>query len=158
LKADAFIYGWVGSCFGAGTLLFSFYAGSKKLSPKTELKVLGAGMALLSLSGFLVGLSPNYWIIMVVWFLAGMGNATINSYGVTMMIKETPHEVQGRVFAAFGAIVSVASIGSMSVAAGVIGMFGVREVFIAAGAAAFIAFLVFFPTVYKEQSKIIKKG
>jgi hypothetical protein len=37
-------------------------------------------------------------------------------------------------------------------------MFGVREVFVTAGAGAFIAFLVFFPTVYKEQSKIIKKG
>jgi MFS family permease len=158
LKADAFIYGLVGSCFGAGTLLFSFYAGSKKLSAKTELKILGVGMGLLSLSGFAVGLAPNYWVIMVVWFIAGMGNATINSYGVTMMIKETPHAVQGRVFAAFGAIISVASIGSMSVAAGVIGMFGVREVFVAAGAGAFIAFLVFFPTVYKEQSKIIKKG
>jgi drug/metabolite transporter superfamily protein YnfA len=27
-----------------------------------------------------------------------------------MMIKETPHEVQGRVFAAFGALISFASI------------------------------------------------
>ena len=85
-----------------------------------------------------------------------MSNATINSYGVSMMVKETPHEVQGRVFAAFGAVVSVASIGTMSIAGGLIGIFGVREVLVTSGALAFVAFLVLFPTVYREQSKIIK--
>ncbi|NBR22678.1 MAG: MFS transporter, partial [Micrococcales bacterium] len=84
------------------------------------------------------------------------GNATINAYGVGMMIKVTPHEVQGRVFAAFGAIVSVASIGSMSVAGYLIGAFGVREVFVIAGSLAFVAFAVLFPTVYREQMKQIK--
>ena len=113
-------------------------------------------MAVLSLMGVAVGLSPNYWVVMVVWFIGGMSNATINSYGVSMMVKETPHEVQGRVFAAFGAVVSVASIGTMSIAGGLIGFFGVREVLVASGALAFIAFLVLFPTVYREQSKIIR--
>lgn len=158
LGANSFIYGLVGSCFAVGMLLFSLYSGAKKVSPKSELKILGVGMAILSLSGLAVGLSPNYWIIMVIWFIAGMANATINSYGVGMMIKITPHAVQGRVFAAFGAIVSTASIGSMSVAAGLIGVYGVREVFVVAGIMAFIAFLVFFPTVFKEQTKIIKEA
>jgi MFS family permease len=85
-----------------------------------------------------------------------MANATINSYGVGMMIKVTPHEVQGRVFAAFGAIISVASIGSMSLAGYLIGAFGVRNVFVIAGLLAFIAFVVLFPTVYREQLKLIK--
>ena len=156
MGADSFIYGLVGTGFALGTLIFSAIAGSRKVSPKTELIILGIGMAILSLSGFGVGIAPNYWFIMVVWFIAGMGNATINAYGVGMMIKVTPHEVQGRVFAAFGAIISVASIGSMSVAGYLIGVFGVREVFVIAGSLAFIAFLVLFPTVYKEQLKIIK--
>lgn len=156
MGADSFIYGLVGTGFALGTLLFSAVAGSRKVSPKTELIILGFGMAILSLSGFGVGIAPNYWFIMVVWFIAGMGNATINSYGVGMMIKITPHEVQGRVFAAFGAIISVASIGSMSVAGYLIGVFGVREVFVIAGSLAFITFLLLFPTVYKEQLKLIK--
>ncbi len=156
MGADSFIYGLVGTGFALGTLLFSAVAGSRKASPKTELIILGFGMAILSLSGFGVGIAPNYWFIMVVWFIAGMGNATINSYGVGMMIKITPHEVQGRVFAAFGAIISVASIGSMSVAGYLIGAFGVREVFVIAGSLAFITFLLLFPTVYKEQLKLIK--
>ena len=156
MGADSFIYGLVGTGFALGTLIFSAIAGSRKVSPKTELIILGFGMAILSLSGFGVGIAPNYWFIMVVWFIAGMGNATINSYGVGMMIKVTPHEVQGRVFAAFGAIISVASIGSMSVAGYLIGVFGVREVFVIAGSLAFIAFLVLFPTVFREQVKIIK--
>ena len=156
MGADSFIYGLVGTGFALGTLIFSAIAGSRKVSPKTELIILGFGMAILSLSGFGVGIAPNYWFIMVVWFIAGMGNATINAYGVGMMIKVTPHEVQGRVFAAFGAIISVASIGSMSVAGYLIGVFGVRNVFVIAGSLAFIAFLVLFPTVYKEQLKVIK--
>lgn len=156
MGADSFIYGLVGTGFALGTLLFSAVAGSRKVSPKTELIITGIGMAILSLSGFGVGIAPNYWFIMVVWFIAGMGNATINSYGVGMMIKVTPHEVQGRVFAAFGAIISVASIGSMSVAGYLIGVFGVREVFVIAGSLAFITFLLLFPTVYKEQLKLIK--
>jgi len=156
MGADSLIYGLVGTFFAVGTLLFSLAAGAKKVSMKHELVILGFGMGILSLSGLGVGLAPNYYIIMVVWFIAGMANATINSYGVGMMIKETPHEVQGRVFAAFGAIISVASIGSMSIAGYLIGAFGVREVFIVAGLLAFTAFAVFFPTVYKAQSKIIK--
>jgi len=156
LGADAFIYGLVGTAFAVGTLLFSAVAGAKKVKPKTELIVLGYGMAILSIAGLAVGLAPNYWVIMVVWFVAGMANATINSYGVGMMIKETPHEVQGRVFAAFGSIIAVASIGSMSVAGLLIGAFGVREVFVISGILAFVAFAVLFPTVYREQTKIIK--
>jgi DHA3 family macrolide efflux protein-like MFS transporter len=156
MGADSLIYGLVGTFFAVGTLLFSLAAGAKKVSMKHELVILGFGMGILSLSGLGVGLAPNYYIIMVVWFIAGMANATINSYGVGMMIKETPHEVQGRVFAAFGAIISVASIGSMSVAGYLIGVFGVRNVFVIAGSLAFITFLILFPTVYKEQLKVIK--
>ena len=156
LGADSLIYGLVGTGFAIGTLLFSALAGSRKVKPKTELVILGYGMAALSLSGFAVGLAPSYWFVMAVWFVAGMANGTINSYGVGMMIKETPHEVQGRVFAAFGAIISVASIGSMGLAGGLIDLFGVREVFIIAGLLAFVSFAVLFPTVYKEQTKIIK--
>jgi len=156
LGADSLIYGLVGTSFAIGTLLFSALAGSRKVKPRTELVILGYGMAALSLSGFAVGLAPSYWFVMAVWFVAGMANGTINSYGVGMMIKETPHEVQGRVFAAFGAIISVASIGSMGVAGGLIELFGVREVFIIAGLLAFVSFLALFPTVYKEQTTIIK--
>lgn len=156
MGADSFIYGLVGTGFALGTLLFSAIASAKKVKPRTELIILGYGMAILSLSGFAVGVAPNYWVIMGVWFVAGMANATINSYGVGMMIKETPHEVQGRVFAAFGSIIAVASIGSMSVAGYLIGAFGVREVFVIAGILAFVAFVMLFPTVYKEQTKTIK--
>lgn len=156
LGADAFIYGLVGSFFAVGTLLFSLFAGAKKFSGKQELVILGFGMGIMSLSSFGVGLAINYVMVMVIWFIAGMANATINSYGVGMMIKVTPHEVQGRVFAAFGALVSIASITAMSLAGILIDVFGVREVFIGAGIAGFIAFLSLFPTVYKEQLKVLR--
>ena len=156
MGASKTIYGLVGTGFAVGMLLTNLLVSKNKVEPRTELIVLGLGMAILSISGFFVGISPNYWVVMVVWFIAGAANATINSYGVGMMIKVTPHEVQGRVFAAFGAVVSVASIGSMGIAGFAVEAFGVREVFMVAGLFAAIAFLLLFPTVYKEQAKIIK--
>ena len=118
--------------------------------------VLAFGLSFLSLAGLGVGVSPNYWVIIPIWFIAGLGNGAINTYGVGMMLRVIPHEVQGRVFAAFNAIISTAGIGSMAIAGTVIGIFGVRNVFIVAGSLAFIAFAIFFPTVYKEQLKLIK--
>ena len=155
MKADALIYGLVGGFFAVGTLASSLIIGARKASPRVELLLLGIGTAVLSLSGLAVGLAPNYWFVMVVWFIAGSANATINTYGVGMMIKAIPHEVQGRAFAAFNAIISIASIGSMSVAGLLIGVFGVREVFIAAGILAAISYVVLYPTVHREQSKVI---
>lgn len=155
MKADALIYGLVGGFFAVGTLVSSLIIGARKASPRVELLLLGIGTAVLSLSGLAVGLAPNYWFVMVVWFIAGSANATINTYGVGMMIKAIPHEVQGRAFAAFNAIISIASIGSMSVAGLLIGVFGVREVFIAAGILAAISYVVLYPTVHREQSKVI---
>jgi len=155
MKADALIYGLVGGCFAVGTLVCSLIIGARKASPRAELLLLGIGTAVLSLSGLAVGLAPNYWFVMVVWFIAGSANATINTYGVGMMIKAIPHEVQGRAFAAFNAIISIASIGSMSVAGLLIGVFGVREVFITAGILAAISYVVLYPTVHREQSKVI---
>jgi len=155
MKADALIYGLVGGCFAVGTLVCSLIIGARKASPRAELLLLGIGTAVLSLSGLAVGLAPNYWFVMVVWFIAGSANATINTYGVGMMIKAIPHEVQGRAFAAFNAIISIASIGSMSVAGLLIGVFGVREVFITAGILAAISYVVLYPTVHIEQSKVI---
>jgi DHA3 family macrolide efflux protein-like MFS transporter len=156
MGASKTIYGLVGTGFAVGMLLTNLLISKNKVSPRTELIVLGFGMGILSISGFFVGISPNYWVVMVVWFIAGAANATINSYGVGMMIKVTPHEVQGRVFAAFGAVVSVASTGSMGIAGFAVEAFGVREVFMVAGLLAAIAFLLLFPTVYREQTKIIK--
>jgi MFS family permease len=155
MKADAFIYGLVGGFFAVGTLVSSLIIGARKAAPRVELLLLGIGTAVLSLSGLAVGLAPNYWFVMVVWFIAGSANATINTYGVGMMIKAIPHEVQGRAFAAFNAIISIASIGSMSVAGLLIGVFGVREVFITAGILAAISYVVLYPTVHREQSKVI---
>lgn len=151
LGGDSLIYGLVGSGFAVGTLAFSAFAGIKKLKPKTELRLLGIGFGFLSLAAIVVGQAPNYWVVMAVWAIAGAANATLNTYGVAMMIKVIPHEVQGRVFAAFGALVSVASIGSMSLGGVLVDAIGVREVFMVAGVFAIAAVIVLFPGVYRAQ-------
>ena len=158
LGADSFIYGLIGSAFAMGALLFSALSGTLNLSRKLQLQIVGIGSASLATCGLLVGVAPNYWVIMVLWFIAGASNASLNTYGVAMMINVIPHEVQGRVFAAFQAITSVASIGSMSMAGVLIAAFGVREIFVISGCLALLAVILLFPQVYREQSKLIKAG
>jgi len=45
-----------------------------------------------------------------------LGNAMVNSYGVGIMTKRIPMELQGRTFAAFSGITSVAAISSHAIA------------------------------------------
>ena len=158
LGADAFIYALVGTGFAVGTFVFSALAGSLKLSLKAQLVVVGVGSLCLATCCLLVGVAPNYWVIMGLWFVAGGANATLNTYGVGMMIPAVPREVQGRVFAAFSAITSVASIGSMSMAGFLINAFGVREIFVISGVLSVLSVLLLYPSVYREQSKIIEAG
>ncbi|MEY4349114.1 MAG: hypothetical protein RL719_411 [Actinomycetota bacterium] len=155
LHANAFIYGLVGAGFALGSLLGGLLAGKLKLSAMTELTVLGAGLGVLSLSGLAVGLAPNYWFVLVIWFFAGMGNAAINSYGVGMMIRAIPMEVQGRTFAAFNGIISTAGIGSQAAAGVILGFVDVRTLFVIAGVLAFTAFATLFPVVFRTQREII---
>jgi MFS family permease len=155
LHADALIYGLVGGCFAVGTLIGSLLFSKIKLSAKQELMVLGGGLGILSLSGVAVGLAQNYWFVMVVWFLAGFGNASINTYGVGMMIRSIPMEVQGRAFAAFNGIISVAGIGSQGFSGVILYTIDVRALFVTAGILAFVSFLCLFPIVYRAQIKVI---
>lgn len=156
LSGDAQIYGMVGTGFALGTLSFSAFAASRKIKPMSELRLVGLGAIVLAGAGLAVGLAPNYWVVMGIWAIAGAANAPLNTYGVAMMVKVVPHEVQGRLFAAFGALISAASIGSMSVSGILIGALGVREVFVLAGVLSLVVVLLFFPSVYREQKKIIQ--
>ena len=157
LGGTALIYGLVGTGFAIGTLAFSAFASSKKLAAITELRVVGFGALVLAVCGLAVGLAPNYWVVMGLWAVAGAANATLNTYGVAMMIKVIPYEIQGRVFAAFSALIAVASIGSMSMAGLLIDAFGVREVFMIAGVLSIAVVLALFPGVYKQQRLNIAK-
>ena len=156
LKGDAQIYGLVGTGFAIGTLAFSAFAASKKIKQISELRSVGISAPVLADCTLTVGPAPNYWVVMALWAVAGASLAPLNTYGVAMMVKVVPHEVQGRVFAAFGAMVSVASIGSMSVAGLLIGALGVREVFVVAGVLSILVVIVLFPSVYREQKKILQ--
>lgn len=151
MGGTALIFGFVGTGFAIGTLAFSAFASVKKLSGLTELKIVGIGSVALSLCGLVVGLAPNYWIVLVLWVIAGAANATLNTYGVAMMVKVIPFEIQGRVFASFSALIAVATIGSMSAAGFLIDAFGVREVFVLAGVTSMVVVLALYPSVYKQQ-------
>lgn len=158
LKGNALIYGMIGTGFAVGTLAFSAFAAAKKISATAELILVGAGALFLAVACIAVGSAPNYWIVLGVWILGGAANSSLNTYGVAMMFKVIPHEIQGRVFAAFGALISIASIGSLSIAGFLIEAFGVREVFVISGVLAVAVVAVLFPSVFREQRKEIARS
>lgn len=150
LNADALIYGLVGGGFALGTVLASVAIARLQLSQRAQFMLLGFGFGTISLSGVLVGLAPNYWFVLGVWFLAGLGNAMVNSYGVGIMTKRIPMELQGRTFAAFSGITSVAAISSHAIAGLALGVIDVRTLFITAGVLAMVFCAVLFPKIVKS--------
>jgi MFS family permease len=151
LHANALIYGLVSAGFAMGVLTGSLVASKLKLSTKTELKLLGVGFAVFSLAGVAVGLAPNYWFVMVIWFIGGVGNAAVNTYGIGIMTRSIPMEIQGRTFAAFNGIISLAGIASQAAAGIILAFIDVRVLFAVAGSLAFLAFATLFPVVVRMQ-------
>ncbi|MFM2023386.1 MAG: hypothetical protein RL166_242 [Actinomycetota bacterium] len=149
LKADALIYGLVGGGFALGTVLASVVVAKLKFSEKVQYSLLGCGFGTISIAGVLVGLAPNYWFVLGVWFFAGLGNAMVNSYGVGIMTKRIPMQLQGRTFAAFSGVTSVAAISSHAIAGFALEVIDVRTLFISAGILAMLCFALLFPNLIK---------
>ncbi|MEX1287237.1 MAG: MFS transporter [Acidimicrobiia bacterium] len=77
---------------------------------------------------------------LVVLFLAiGLGVAPLTGSVSTLLQRETPPELLGRVAASLNATVTGASVGSMAVAATLAGLVGVRGVFVVSGLVALVA-------------------
>ena len=128
LNASAFIYGIVGSLFAAGSLIGAFVVSKLKLTKRQEGYAAVFSPALLVLSVMGLSLAPDWGWAMVTTFIAGLGNAAINSYGVALIMERSKEEARGRIMAAFGAMVTSGGISSLALGGILISAFGVREV------------------------------
>ncbi len=96
------------------------------------LAVVGVLVALLSQVAGIAGL-------VVLFFAIGLGVAPLTGSVSTLLQRETPPELLGRVAASLNATVTGASVGSMAVAATLAGLVGVRGVFVVSGLVALVA-------------------
>jgi MFS family permease len=115
--------GWrfavVDIAFFAGMVLASVTVGNflTNLRPKYYIVwgLIIAGAAIVP-----IGLSPDYWFLVVAWLLAGLAVAPINTGVATLMQIVVPNSQLGRVGGGIGTVSETASITSMALA-GVLG-------------------------------------
>lgn len=149
LKADAFIYGLVGSAFAVGSVLGGVGASALKIpeAKHPTIVVLAMVVLVLALSG--LALSWHWWVAIVMSFIAGVGNSLLNAYGIGIIMRRGKDATRGRVMAAFGAVVTTASVAASGAGGILIGIFGVREVLITGSALSAVAVIVFAPAVLR---------
>jgi MFS family permease len=120
---DATELGWrfalVDVAFFAGMVLAGFIVGNflTKLAPK---QFIVWGLIIAGAMITPIGLAPDYWVLVVVWFLAGLAVAPINTGVATLMQIVVPNSQLGRVGGGIATVSEVANITSMALA-GVLG-------------------------------------
>lgn len=149
LKATPFIYGLVGTAFAVGSILGGVGASTLKVpeSKHPRLVVLSMGVLAISILGLAV--SWHWWVALVMSFVAGIGNAVLNAYGVGIIIRRSKAETRGRVMAAFGAVANTSSVAASGAGGILIGIFGVRAVLVVGGILSIFVVLLFSPPVLR---------
>lgn len=151
LKVSPFIYGIVGSFFAIGVLLGGFVASAIKVPEIRHVSIIIWALAVMSISSFFIAISPHWIMIAAFSFTLGFGNAGLQSYASSMVIRRAPEFQRGRVMAGLQAIISFGTLTSYAVAGFLIGNFGVREVLATGAILAFAVLLVLSPTLIKKS-------
>ncbi len=153
LKADAFIYGIVSATFAFGSVIGAAATLILKVTPRLHPSIVVAAITVLSVTSMVISVAWHWAVVAVVWFVAGLANAVLNTYGISLLLSNTPDEKRGRVMAALSAIFSVCNVVSMLLGGVLIEIFTVRPVFMVAGVLATVMLLVLAPAVIRESRK-----
>jgi MFS family permease len=153
LKADAFTYGIVSAAFALGSLIGASATVMLKVEPRRHPGIVVAAISVLSVTAIVISLAWHWAVVAVVWLIAGVANAILNTYGVSMLLTKTPDETRGRVMAALNAVFSISNVVSMLLGGILIGIFTVRPVFMVAGILATVMLLILAPAVIREGRK-----
>ncbi len=153
LKADAFTYGIVSAAFALGSLIGASATVILKVEPRRHPGIVVAAISVLSVTSIVISVAWHWAVVAVVWFIAGLANAVLNTYGISMLLTKTPDETRGRVMAALNAVFSISNVVSMLLGGILISIFGVRPVFMIAGVLATVMLLILAPAVIREGRK-----
>lgn len=151
LKADAFTYGIVSATFALGSVLGAVTTSVLKMPEKRHAPIVVLALVVLSAITMFLSVAWHWAVVAAAWFIAGAFNASLNAYGVSLIMNRTPEATRGRVMAAVGALFSVSSVAGMGIAGMLIAGFGIRTVLFAAGVVCFIFIAIFAPAVFKAN-------
>lgn len=98
LEQSDIAYGWVMAVFGVGATLAAIALGAmEKRLPRTTFIFIGATLTTLAIA-------PANWVslapLMVLWFVAGVGQNWVNLPTLTLIADRIPEALQGRVYGA----------------------------------------------------------
>lgn len=149
LHADAFQYGIISALFAAGSIVGSLSTAAIKLDAKYHALAMLLGIVLLVLVVFMMSIAWHWTVLVVLSFVAGVGNSILNAYAIGIVMTRSPAEALGRVNAAIGAVIQTGSVVAIVAGGVLIGVFGVREVIFVSAILSALVLVVFGPEVIR---------
>jgi MFS family permease len=145
LHASTFIYGLVGALFAAGSIIGSVLTAAIKLPSNRHALAVVIGLSTIVVSMFGLALAWNWWVPMVLSFIAGVGNSALNAYAIGIIMTRTASDMLGRVLAAIGAVISAGSVLGVVVSGIAISVFHVRPVLLVGAILCTVLMVIFSP-------------
>lgn len=133
LGADTIIYGFVASTFALGAVIGATTTTIIKVPERRHALIAVTALTALSALVLSLAFAWHWMVVAVTWFIAGIFNAALNAFGISLIMNRTPQEARGRVMAAGMAMFSTASVTGMGIAGILISIYGIRGVLAAAG-------------------------
>ncbi len=149
LHANAVQYGIISALFAAGSIAGSLSTAAIKLEAKHHALAMLLGIVLLILVVFMMSIAWHWTVLVVLSFVAGVGNSMLNAYAIGIIMTRSPAEALGRVNAAIGAVIQTGSVVAIVAGGVLIGVFGVREVIFVSAILSALVLLVFGPEVIR---------
>jgi len=149
LGANAFEYGIISALFAVGSIAGSLATAALKLDAKRHALAMLLGIVLLILVVFMMSIAWHWTVLVVLSFVAGVGNSILNAYAIGIIMTRSPAEALGRVNAAIGAVIQTGSVLGIVVSGFLINAYGVRAVIMVSAILSAIILLVFGPEVIR---------
>lgn len=155
LGADTITYGIVASTFALGSVLGAVTTSIIKVPEKRHAIIAITALAVLSAIVLSLAFAWHWAVVAVAWFIAGVFNAGLNAFGISLIMNRTPQETRGRVMASVSALFATASVTGMGIAGVLIATFEIRPVLAAAGVLCCLFVVLLAPAVVKANRQLV---
>ena len=132
LGASPLAYGLCGALFAVG-LMVGAWASRRDMSVSASARALLAAMVEMAVAIALLGLSPTVAVAAVASFFVGLGNGGLNVLAQSIIVRSTPKEVLGRVFAVLQGGVGAGMLVATALGGALLALVDVRVVVIVSG-------------------------
>ena len=145
LDRGSWAYGLLGFGISLGSILGGIVIGT--FAERLPGYIVVAGLAVMGLAIALVGAVANRWLAVLAMALCGVGNVMVLIPSVTLVQRQTPPELLGRIFSLRTTLIFGVLIASNAVGGWAGQVFGTRQTLIACGSLLLIAATLasFFP-------------